>query len=363
LRPNASLPIAFLLGEWSLNVRAPKGQLPRLQETVTDVLRRLEMLNTETSFPGRGELFSALGKLTACPAVTRDTDAIIIRTLLEHAQGRDAKLTPRALEGLCYIASARRAQPEFIQMVAGLLKGVLEQNVPDLETSQKQINGDMVIEITGGEAYTSALPIVLNGIGRIASSPTCPTPVVRDLATLLAAKLKLAHAGKLIWGPGNTLLLINTLKTIALQKSIFSDLRMEIVRVLATKYFQMPNLAALTEILAADDTGYSAASALTIGYGILDLRHKDGAFPMDDREEILRGLARLAGRKHLGTQQVDSQQKAAAFRRVVAEELLRAVKDRVPGSFEALSQLKSSDKIPDDARRFIESEMNSFGAR
>jgi len=347
-----------LLGEWSRYARAPKGQMPKLQETATNVLRRLELLNADRDFPDRGELYCALGKVAACPAVTREADTIVTRTLLETARGDDPVLMPRALEGLCHLASARRASVEMLQITAALLKSTLEKTVPDLETEQKQINGDRVFEISGGEAYTSSLPIVLSGIGRIACSPLCPTPVARDMATLLTAKLREIQSGKLIWGPANTLLLINTLKTIAMQKSIFADLRLDIIKALANKFYQIANMVALTEILAADDTNPSAGAALTIGYGILSRRNKDGAFPMDDREEILRSLARIAARKSLGMPQIDSQQKAETLRKVAVDELLRGLRDQVPGAREGLEILRDVEAIPKDLREEIRRKLS-----
>lgn len=342
-----------LLGEWSRHARAPKGQLPKLQETATNVLRRLELINAERDFPDRGELFCALGKVAASPAVTREADTIVTRTLLENARGTDPVLMPRALEGLCYLASARRASVDLLHITAGLLKAQLEKSVPDLETEQKQINGDRVFEISGGEAYTSSLPIVLSGIGRIACSPLCPTPVAREMATLLTAKLREIQSGKLIWGPANTLLLIDTLKTIAMQKSIFADLRLDIIKALANKFFQLANMMALTEILAADDTPASAGAALTIGYGILGRRNKDGAFPMDDREEILRALARIAARKQLGFPQIDGQQKAETLRKVAVDELLRGLRDQIPSAREGLILLRDAESFPKDLREEI----------
>ena len=352
-----------LLGELALNMKAPRGQIQRLQQGVTDVLRRLQALSLEADFPDRGELLCALGKLVSCPAASKEADAVVTRALLEAARGTDAKLVPRALEGLSYVASSRRAQADLIHATAELLRHVLDEAVQEIETGSKQVAGELVIEISGGEKYTTVLPIVLSGISRVACSSSCPPSIMRDLGHVLITRWKKILSGELMWGPTNTVLLVQALKELGCHKGLSPELRLEILRGFAPQHVQTPLMHALTEILAADDTPATAVGALTIGYAILGRRRKDGQFALEDRADILKAVARIVGRKVLGDDSPEGQSKAEAFRRRVLDELFKGMKDLIPYSSESLTSLRDKRSLPPKLQEEVERRMQEYEQR
>ncbi|MCY3021172.1 MAG: hypothetical protein NTW87_19330, partial [Planctomycetota bacterium] len=349
-----------LLGEWALNVKAPPGQIARLQQAVTDVLRRVQALSLQEKFPDRGELLCALGKLVACPAASKEADAVITRTLLDTAKGSDQDLVPRALEGLTYVAASRRAQQDTVHATAELLRHVLEEMALDIDTDATRRDGETVIEIKGGEQYTKILPILLQGMGRVACSSSCPPATMRDLAKLLLGRWKKICNGELIWGPANALLLVRALRDLGCHKGLPGDLRLEILRGFAPRHVQTEIMHALTEILAADDTPATAIGAVTIGYAILGRRGKEGQFEAEDRQDILKALARIVGRKSLGANTPEAQARAASFRNLAVDELFRGVKDMVPYAYEALATLRQKPSVPEEVRQGIERRLKEY---
>jgi len=351
-----------LLGELSLNMRAPRGQLSRLQEGITDMLRQLQAISLDPLFAARGELLCALGKVVSSPAASKEADAVITRTLLDAARGDDARVVPQALEGLSYVAGSRRAQPDMIHATSELLRHVLEGLVLDITSDERRVDGETVLEITGGEKYTNVLPVLIAGMTRIACSSSCPPVIMRDLAQTLIGRWKKIGAGELIWGPSNTLLLIEGLKNLGCHKSFPPELRLEILRSFAPKHVQTRIMHALTEILASDDTAATAVGAVTIGYAILGRRGKDSQFSAEDREDILRALARILGRATLGGPALEQQQKSTSLRRMILEEIFKGLKDMVPGSFEALVSLRENPKIPKELRVDIERRLREYSS-
>jgi hypothetical protein len=360
-----------LLGDWALNVRAPKGQIARLQEAVTEVLRRLQALSLDEEFPDRGELLCALGKLAASPAASKDADAVITRRLLDAAKSTDAALAPRAMEGLAHVAASRRAQADLVHATAELLRHALEEMTAaqsgtaagaDVQTTTSSRNGETVIEFTGGERYTRVLPVLLLGMSRVACSSSCPPMVMRELVKTLLARWKSVCRGELIWGPANTRLLIQALRDLGCHKGLPTELRLEILKGFAPRHTQTPIMHALTAILEADDTPATAVGAVTIGYAILGRRGKDGQFPAEDREDILQALARIVGRRMLGAGSPEAQQQTAALRRLVIEELFKGVSDTVPHAYELLAGLRVKTALPEESRMEIDRRLKAYEA-
>jgi hypothetical protein len=345
---------ARLLGELALSLKSEPGQFQTLQTGLTDALRRLEAASLETDFPDRGEVFVALGKVIASPAASVDANAVVTRTLLDAAAGTDPALVPRALEGAAYLASSRRAQPEFIAETVKLLKAALDAPEPEqLDTRSVDASGATVFEIRGGEHYAVSLPSVLSGLERVALAPNTPASVTREIGALLLERWKDVCAGRRVWGPANSYALSQALRSIALSEKCSAELRLDIVKGLLARYSQTPVMHAITEILAADDTHASGGIALDVGFAILGRRDAQGRFDANDRGDILTALSRLAGRKFLAAPPSENERVPEAFRRTVVNELSKAVKDDVPGAGAALQGLSAQPAIPADLRAEI----------
>ena len=355
--PNERTRAARLLGELALHARPEPNAtgFSTLQKALTDALRRLESASLDIDFPDRGEVFSALGKIISSPAAAIEANAIVERTLLDAAAGKDSKLAPRALEGAAYMASSRRAKPELVAETLTLLKAALDAPEPEqFEKTSKDANGDTVFEIEGGERYAVDLPIALSGLERVALAQNAQPNITREIGTLLLQRWKEICAGERVWGPGNASTLNQTLRSIALSENCGPDVRMEIVKGLLARLNQTPTMNAITDILAADDARPSSGIALNVGFAILGRHDHEGRFSELDRSDILLALARLAGRKFLLAPATEVERTPEAFRRAVVNELIKGAKDDVPGTAKALETLSKNEALPADLRTEIE---------
>ncbi|HYF52453.1 MAG TPA: hypothetical protein VEJ63_23805 [Planctomycetota bacterium] len=351
-----------LIGNLAVELKAPKGQLARLQQGITDALRRVQALALEPDFPDRGELLCAMGKLAASPAASKEAGIVIERTLMEAARSSDLALSSRALEGLTHLAASRRAQPELVAGTSVLLRKLLDGTPFDIGTEEKRVNGETVIEISGGENYTSILPLALQGLARVACSPNCPPAITKDILGLLIACWRRVCSAEVVWGPANTALLIQGMKEIGICKSVSAEMRAELLKALVPKLMQTSIMHAVTEILAADDMAPSANNALTVGVAIFSRRGQDAQFQMEDRPEILKALARVAGRKHLGPGGAEGVEKARTFRRMVVDELFKGLRDSVPAAYESLLVLRDNGHLPTDLKEDIDKRIRELHA-
>ena len=355
--PNERARAARLLGELALHAKPEPNAagFSMLQKALTDALRRLESASLDTEFPDRGEVFSALGKIISSPAAAIEANAIVERTLLDAAAGKDPKLAPRALEGAAYMASSRRAKPELVAETLTLLKSALDAPEPEqFEKTSKDANGDTVFEIEGGERYAVDLPIALSGLERIALAQNTQTSITREIGAFLLQRWKEICTGERVWGPGNSSTVNQALRSIALSENCGAELRLEIVKGLLARLNQTPTMNAITEILAADDTRASSGIALNVGFGILGRHDPEGRFSELDRGDILLALARLAGRKILLAPPAEVERTPEAFRRSVVNELIKGAKDDVPGAAKALETLSKNEALSLEMRTEIE---------
>src|SRR5256885_10363078 len=105
-----------------------------------------------------------------------------------------------------------------------MLCGLLEEMTMDSQTRSIEVKGDTVIEITGGERYTSTLPIVIRGMSRLACSSNCPNPVLRDIGKILLERWRNICIGELVWGPRNTSMLVEALRDVACPQKLSAEL-------------------------------------------------------------------------------------------------------------------------------------------
>ncbi len=241
-----------------------------------------------------------MGKVISSPAAAIEANALVTRTLLDSAKGRDSKLASRALEGLSYLATSRRASHELFSETLALLKSAVDAPEPEqIEKKSKDTIGETVFEIEGGEHYAIDLPIALKGLERVVLAPNCQPSQAREIGSLLLARWKEICTGRRVWGPSNVATLVQTLRGIALSEKCANDLRLEIVSALAARLYQTPTMQTIVEILCADDARVSGGLALDVGFAILARRDAEGRFSEVDRADILLAMAKLAARKIL----------------------------------------------------------------
>lgn len=349
-----------ILGDLALELKAPRGEMKRTGDAVTEILRRLQALSAEADFPGQPELLAALGKVCASPAAAKQADDVIRRRLLAAVSSSDRQIEVGALEGLTWLASARRAEPTLIATVTGLLRKSLDEAKDDMVAETVEIAGEKVIEIKHGEDLVEKLPVALAGMSRIARSPNCPPNFAKELARDLMMRWKKIVNGELVWGPANAMLAVKSLQEIGAQQAVPDDLRMEILKALAPRMTQIPVLQAMTGILAANDSGSTSLAALTVGLNVSARRNAEGRFDNEDRADILAALSKIAARKSLGPIDEKGKEKARNFRLQVVEDLFQGANDHVVGAYDGLVRIRDAKVLPKADHENIERRLSEL---
>jgi len=366
LSPEFTMPqriqAARILGQLALQVKPPKGEMQRTTATITDILRRMQALLAEKTFQGRGTLYAAMGKLTASPAATKAAADVVARTLLQAAGDAAGLDSTGALEGLTYLAASRRADPQLIATVTGLLRRTMDEVRTDVVAREIVVDGEKVIEIAHGEDLVEKLPVALEGFARIACSTSCPPAFAKEIVRDLAARWRKIVSGELVWGPGNAMLAVRALQDIGMHAGLDSNLRMDILKALAPRVAQIPVMQAMSRILQADDSPATAPAALSFGQNVLARRKPDGRYDSEDRPDILAALARVAARKSLGVSDEKSREKVRAFRAQVVTDLFQGATDQVPGAFDGLVQVRDAKVLPKNEQEALEKRMSDFHA-
>lgn len=351
-----------VLGRLGLELKPPHGQMDRTQQAVTDLLRRLQALAAEESFPDRRALLTAMGKLVACPAASREAAEVVTRCLREAAGAADPQRKMEALEGLTWVASSRRAGPELIECAVKELRQVLAQAQTELKAHTRETEAGTLVEIEADTVAIELVPVALQGVSRIARSRNCPPNLLRELVGLLAERWREILSGKLMWGPGNSLFLVQALQEIGSHQELPEDLRLVILKALAPRLMYAPVLPAIAAILSAADNWGSAGVALAMGLAITARRGDEGEYDAEDRADILRALGRIAARKCLGSREPRNQDKAQRFREAVVDDLFRGAQDLTPGAYEMLLKLREAKVLTPEAQAKLERRFSEFHA-
>lgn len=174
-----------ILGQLALELKPRHGEMTNASRELTDALRRLQALAAEPDFPHREALFTSMGKIAASPAASKQAGQIVTRTLLQSVKADLELKRLDALEGLTWLAASRRADPELVVTVTGLLRRVVDQIQAEIQSQSFEVDGESVIEISQERGLVEVLPVALKGIARIAVSRNCPPAVVKEELDLL----------------------------------------------------------------------------------------------------------------------------------------------------------------------------------
>jgi len=359
--PHERVQAVRVLGNVALELSVPTGQVKAAQEILTEVIRRLQALALDASFSEHQTLYTALGKLAASPAASKQAATVATRTLLAAVKDKEVKAW-HVLEGLTWIAASRRASQDLIVTVTGWIRRILDEAQAEIESRVRDVNGESVLEFGNNETLMDALPLALSGLSRIVRSRTCPPATVKQCVSMLCERWERICNAQLVWGPGNTLVLIRTLQEIGAEPHLPDDQRIQILKSLAPRYTQPSVLQALTGIFSGHDAVPSAGAALTLGAALLKRRGPDGQFDAEDRPDILRAISRIAARKHLGSGP-EREEKTRRFRESTLDELFSGVKDLVHNAYEGLIHLRDAKVLPKDLQASLEKRLTEYHAQ
>lgn len=360
--PEQRVQAARILGRLALELKPPAGRMAETQAAVTELLRRLQALAMDATFPSRRELLTAMGKLVASPAASKEAGEIVARHLSEDVKSGDPKRKKDALEGLSWLASSRRAQFDLIAQAIDLLEESVQDVERELSLDSAQPVPEKMLQIPDDKGLMEFLPVALAGLSRIACSGNCPNHLRRDMVLFLIERWQGIVRGTTLWGPSNSAFLVQSLREIGCHDGLPDELRMEILKSLAPRLMFIPVLPAIGAILAATDGPGTAPAALTIGMKIVAARGPGGRYEADDRPHVARALAHIASRRHLGAPDRESQKKALGFRSEVVEDLTRWAQDLQAGAHEGLVLIRDAKVLEPQAQEALEKRLSEMYA-
>ncbi len=360
--PDQRVQAARILGRLALALKPAAGRMAETQAAVTDLLRCLQPLALDASFPSRRELLTAMGKLVASPAASKEAGEVITRHLMDDAKSGDPKRRQDAIEGLSWLASSRRAQVDLVVQAVDLLKASVQEVERELSLDLVESVSGKMLQIPDDKGLMEFLPVALAGLSRIACSRSCPNHLRRDVVLFLVERWQGVVRGTAVWGPTNAGSLVQALREIGGRDGLPDELRMEILKALAPRLMFIPVLPAVGAILAASDGPGTAPAALTVGLKIVASRGPGGHYEADDRPHIARALSQIASRRHLGAPDRESQQKVRGFRAEVVEDLMRWAQDLQAGAHEGLVLIRDAKVLEPEAQATLEKRLSEMYA-
>jgi hypothetical protein len=340
-----------VIGEMGRMTAAGKISAPKLRDELHETARKL-LRTSAAEFPDPGELALALGKLTV--AIAEDRAAL--ETVWHRVSSMKMAEASR-LEALSWVACGPAATAEMVEEAAkGLLKMLTAPEPDSLGTVTEVRSGtERMLELSAEASdFVTAMPAVVRGLTRAAQSPAAGPPLRSRVLTALINRWKDLVSAKRIWGPAAATTVIDGLRDLACLPSARPAEKLEVIKALGLRLADPPAMHAISEILAVDDdsqelSGPAASAALAL----LDLRDPRGRFPEEDREHVLRALARILGRRAVNT----STRRTAKLRERILEELCDGLNDNVPGVFDALTRVAESEGLAPEMLEEVKSRL------
>ncbi len=335
------------IGEMGRLVAAGEISDPGAQDPLREAARRL-MRVSAAKFPDSGVLAVAIGKLTS--ALEGEPDAL--ETAWNRISGMKLKSAAR-LEALSWVACGRAATPRMAQASAGGLLEELAAPEPESlgEVTELRSGGERTLELSDAASdFVTAMPQVVRSLARVALSPAADATLRSRVLTALINRWRDLVSARRIWGPAAATTMIEGLRELACHASSRPAEKLEVIRALGLRLADPPAMRAISEILAASsDSRDLAAPAASAALALLGLRDPRGRIPEEDREHILRALARILGRKEIET----STPRTAKLRERILGELFEGLSDDVPGVYEALTELAVCQGLGEELREDI----------
>lgn len=346
--------LAKALGRIGLELEAGQDELAE------DILRELARLTfSENNI--MDSLHLALGQLASRMGVSREVNAMVMRTLLGRLTGApaDAPLL-RALGHCC--AGNIAPGSEYPAIAALALKHLeTEHAAPQIKVGVK--DGEEVYTLgEGGGIYAELIPASLEALGEIALAPRVPAAFRNDLLAKLVRMWEDSASLRVMWGPANVSLLTETLGRIGAAPELGDAQRVMIASALRKRAGSVTAMEALAGIVAVPSRlPQMDKLAGALAGRLLELLENNGELKAEDQEIYLRILARTLARGRLAGRQGGAGGDLRLWRRC-AEVFLEGVRRSVPGVFSRLRDLLEQGAFPEEMAQELRDEVSRFSA-
>ncbi|MBI5365908.1 MAG: hypothetical protein HZA54_02625 [Planctomycetes bacterium] len=338
-----------VIGKVLMGVHEPDDEVRRAAEKATATLLAIIAAGS----PSAAAACRALGRVGASRAApTGDVERLagILRGLIAQS-----KLVFESVEALGWIASGANA-PLPLRLEVGLIYLVyLEEQYPEDLAKEVVTAEGRVLQISlNTAAYTDLIPVIVDGLERIALAPSISATFREKVVERVLAKWYEAIAYKVIWGPANITHLGQSLGRIGASPDSPTWLRVKVLAALRERVIIMPMVESIGKVLAVPDNAEPVlAQCEEIAAALMAMTAHPDFSEREDREVILRALTEIALRE----QPTRDAQKADGLRRQVADLVVRAIGDDVPGAREMLRELAECERLPRAFRRAVAARM------
>ncbi len=330
--------------------------IERAGETPAEVLHEISaelraiLDDEDSSFPQRGPLYVALGRIGA----HQNADAALALELSQYLREKLGKTSDvyDVLESIGYIAAGANLEANERLECGYLLLQVLTRGLPGLSgRMRKNEEGELVLHF-GREttAYTDMIPRILDGLGRMIESPRTPEPLFDRIAAEMLRLWTEIVDFKRVWAPAATMTLARWLGRIAMGGRRSDRMADDIAEVLARKLILLPVMQVLSALVIArqDSERMDLLSARVFAELTKRLNEQPGPEPTE-RKQILETMAAIARRPRLGDREKDIEH----ARNVVVEALFEAVRDKMMFARPLLDEFAGTPGLAENLRNDI----------
>jgi hypothetical protein len=324
------------------------GDVPEVSGAVEGALERLWPMLEAPSFPARGALCRATGRLAAHRAVSQQRASEIARALLERAKSSSSAYD--IIDGLGYLAGGDSISAADRLDLCHVLLGFLQLDLPKLSGRMRKSQEDMILDF-GREttAYTDLIPRLLTALGRVISRDDVQLGLWRHIVDVLTGLWNKVARYEIIWAPASTLALAQMLGRAAASRMADARLREDITEMLLLKAGVVPVIQVLGRVCMTEATPRMDLLAARV-FERLD-KLVSGAEDIDpsEKREVLRSLAGLLERANIG----DDPELDRRTRRRILDHLYGALKSRTPGVLDMLKGIAANEKIAVEDREEV----------
>jgi len=197
------------------------------------------------------------------------------------------------ITALGYLAAGPHLDPLRRSEILEWMLGAVIQDLPDAPLERTtDATTDVVTFVIDAELgrHTEQVPILLQALERMGSSPHLPPPLLRHLIERLCTQWKRVSGWEIMWGPGNTRELGRMLGALAAQPQFPMALRVRVCEALLPRVAQLHVAQAIAAIVVRGEAEYLADLAGRAAARLLALIARNH-FAEDEQEDLANVIA------------------------------------------------------------------------
>jgi len=301
----------------------------------------------------KAELLRCAGRVASSEAVPPSKAEQLARQFKGNL--RDSDCPYAILEALGLIATHPHAPLQLQVDTAATFMGLLQEELPELlpadAADQEVLRLDRQVF-----AYTEMTPILLQGLEQIYHH-TSSTPLRQRMVNVLLGRWREASSWRLLWGPGNTALLLSVLGSIGSDPTTPGTLRLAVIDALMDRIDFPPAIRVVGDICKEQPASHGLGQrAARIAKRLLARLAQRTAVADDEADAIYAAQGRIAGRRRLGRTDAEG----APLREQILTALYNGLREGCAGAAAGLRHLADSGVLPQEELKDVQERLRDF---